>query len=85
MIFCMLERVSGGDAKFQGFCDGWNKWEGQVFPSPGRTDWTARCHRTALSNSNGRFYIQGTKQRSSVQVSVQAGEVEISVDGLDHA
>ena len=47
-----------------------------VLPSPGRTDWTARCHRTALSNSNGPFYIQGTKQRSSVQVSVQAGEVE---------
>ena len=28
MILCMPERVSGGDAKFQGFCDGWNKWEG---------------------------------------------------------
>ena len=30
MILCMPERVSGGDAKFQGFCDGWNKWEGQA-------------------------------------------------------
>ena len=30
MILCMPEMVSGGDAKFQGFCDGWNKWEGQV-------------------------------------------------------
>ena len=30
MILCMPERVSGGDVKFQGFCDGWNKWEGQV-------------------------------------------------------
>ena len=30
MILCMPERVSGGDAKFQGFCDRWNKWEGQV-------------------------------------------------------
>ena len=30
MILCMPERVSGGDAKFQGFCDGWNKWKGQV-------------------------------------------------------
>ena len=29
MILCMPERGSGGDAKFQGFCDGWNKWEGQ--------------------------------------------------------
>ena len=29
MILCMPERVSGGDAKFQGFCDRWNKWEGQ--------------------------------------------------------
>ena len=30
MILCMPERVSGGDAKFQGFCDRWNKWEGQL-------------------------------------------------------
>ena len=30
MILYMPERVSGGDAKFQGFCDGWNKWEGQA-------------------------------------------------------
>ena len=29
MILCMPKRVSGGDAKFQGFCDRWNKWEGQ--------------------------------------------------------
>ena len=28
MILCMPERVSGGDAKFQGFCDRWYKWEG---------------------------------------------------------
>ena len=33
MILCMPERVSGGDAKFQGFCDRWNKWEGQVMIS----------------------------------------------------
>ena len=32
MILCMPERVSGGDAKFQGFCDRWNKWEGQRPP-----------------------------------------------------
>ena len=31
MILCMPERVCGGDAKFQGFCDGWNKWEGQEY------------------------------------------------------
>ena len=30
MILYMPERVSGGDAKFQGFCDGWIKWEGQA-------------------------------------------------------
>ena len=30
MILCMPERVSGGDAKFQGFCDRWYKWEGQA-------------------------------------------------------
>ena len=34
MILCMPERVSGGDAKFQGFCDRWNKWEGQVAGTP---------------------------------------------------
>ena len=32
MILCMPERVSGGDAKFHGFCDRWNKWEGQPCP-----------------------------------------------------
>ena len=42
MILCMPERVSGGDAKFQGFCDGWNKWEGQ-----GRSD----APRRSLSGS----------------------------------
>ena len=30
LVLCMPERVSGGDAKFQGFWDGWIKWEGQV-------------------------------------------------------
>ena len=29
MILCLPERVSEGDAKFQGFCRRWNKWEGQ--------------------------------------------------------
>ena len=28
MILCLPERVSEGDAKFQGFCRRWNKWEG---------------------------------------------------------
>ena len=37
MILCMLERVSGGDAKFQGFCDRWNKWEGQAMMNA--VDW----------------------------------------------
>ena len=37
MILCMPERVSGGDAKFQGFCDGWNKWEGQLNCEPQET------------------------------------------------
>ena len=30
MILCLPERVSEGDAKFQGFCRRWNKWEGQA-------------------------------------------------------
>ena len=34
MILCMPERVSGGVAKFQGFCDGWNKWEEQFPDDP---------------------------------------------------
>ena len=37
MILCMPERVSGGDVKFQGFCDRWNKWEGQA-QARGRTE-----------------------------------------------
>ena len=28
--------ASGGDAKFQGFCDRWNKWEGQPSRDPAR-------------------------------------------------
>ena len=36
MILCMPERVSGGDAKFQGICNGWNKWEGQGIFCHGR-------------------------------------------------
>ena len=37
MILCMPERVSGGDAKFQGFCHRWNKWEGQEEEEEGVT------------------------------------------------
>ena len=55
MILCMPERVSGGDAKFQGFCDGWNKWEGQVTVAQmhevlksGSIDITERSLRTFL-------------------------------------
>ena len=29
MALCLPERISEGDAKFQGFCGRWNKWEGQ--------------------------------------------------------
>ena len=29
MILCLSERVSEGDAEFQGFCRRWNNWEGQ--------------------------------------------------------
>ena len=32
MILRLSERVSEGDAKFQGFCGRWNKWEGQRKP-----------------------------------------------------
>ena len=34
MILCLSERVSEGDAEFQGFCRRWNKWEGQAVSSP---------------------------------------------------
>ena len=44
MILCMPERVSGGDAEFQGFRDGWNKWDGQARNrSKGKSD--GFCHQ----------------------------------------
>ena len=52
MILCMPERVSGGDAKFQGFCDGWNKWEGQVASL--RERFVRRRRRTTNSGKRGR-------------------------------
>ena len=51
MILCMPERVSGGDAKFQGFCDRWNKWEGQAQDHlHGATRVDAAPYRTAETN-----------------------------------
>ena len=52
MILCMPERVSGGDAKFQGFCDRWNKWEGQVQ--------SRQVHRVYYRSHNGSaFFLDG--------------------------
>ena len=48
MILCMPERVSGGDAKFQGFCDGWNKWEGQ---GKNAIKWTRLSCRSLRNNA----------------------------------
>ena len=57
MILCMPERVSGGDAKFQGFCDRWNKWEGQVdqaigvpVPKP-MVWWLSEAEALSMQNS----------------------------------
>ena len=56
MILCMPERVSGGDAKFQGFCDRWNKWEGQVLgvaigASEAETSQMSWCQRLRSTSS----------------------------------
>ena len=58
MILCMPERVSGGDAKFQGFCDRWNKWEGQPDegssePAAVRLGSTQEKSRRVIADSNG--------------------------------
>ncbi len=45
MILCTPERVSGGDVKFQGFCDGWNKWEVQVAARKPLPYWCGECRR----------------------------------------
>ena len=65
MILCMPERVSGGDAKFQGFCDRWNKWEGHpLVARQGHTGWTTR---SAGRVWNGRFLAQGRRSASSLR------------------
>ena len=51
MILCMPERVSGGDAKFQGFCDGWNKWEGQAL----RNECVGCDEKNSAWSPNGRL------------------------------
>ena len=62
MILCMPERVSGGDAKFQGFCDRWNKWEGQplphtVWPSYVYGDRAGKRGCAAMLTFNGMFQL----------------------------
>ena len=54
MILCMPERVSGGDAKFQGFCDGWNKWEGQRGAEPDAVGAQARAVANAWRANRNR-------------------------------
>ena len=67
MILCMPERVSGGDAKFQGFCHRWNKWEGQVnfgrrlphqggqYSTPINKHWNAECVGWHVCKRGDRF------------------------------
>ncbi len=54
MILCMPERVSGGDAKFQGFCDRWNKWEGQGLTT-GKS--ALDCNGFGTSSSRPRYRL----------------------------
>ena len=61
MILCMPERVSGGDAKFQGFCDGWNKWEGQARSA--RRWCTGDYKRTPIERELRR-YLKATHRRA---------------------
>ena len=63
MILCMPERVSAGDAKFQGFCDGWKN---------GRDRLRSRIHRKGRRNKPlSEREKQGNKTRSSVRVRVE--------------
>ena len=52
MILCMPERVSGGDVKFQDFCDRWNKCEGQVRQRPGKR--SGKAFRDVEAKPGGR-------------------------------
>ena len=56
MILCMPERVSGGDAKFQGFCDRWNRWEGQGIENRELFAWNLRgsLGRTKVNRDIGK-------------------------------
>ena len=61
MILCMPERVSGGDAKFQGFCDRWNKWEGQVIAA---SETKCRGYESEVDTQLYRYPRQALWERS---------------------
>ena len=62
MILCMPERVSGGDAKFQGFCDRWNKWEGQP-KSQQHCILRAYCFRLSVPSAPALFVSSLARSR----------------------
>ena len=81
MILCMPEKVSGGDAKFQGFCDRWNKWEGQDKPAKRRQKdvearWTKKHGKKPLR-------LQGTMSTWTVGTSWCQGAYHVS-DAAEH-
>ena len=74
----MPERVSGGDAIFQGFCDGWNKWEGQWDLRPDGTN-PCRHVKRFREEKRERFLSDIEYQR------LGAALKEIEVDGTQTA
>ena len=98
MILCMPERVSGGDAKFQGFCHRWNKWEGQSHGATAKVRENAVTQdRVRVTNAIGRHpersgflrrteFIGGTTCCRRARISVwSARAVREDFDDLMHA
>ena len=82
MILCMPERVSGGDAKFQGFCDRWNKWEGQL--SVGFTTAAALVHELMEARDEKRLLrFQKQLAKYSLLVIDELGFVPLSKTGAE--
>ena len=84
MILCMPERVSGGDAKFQGFCDRWNKWEGQVRIERTVGDKTVEIARLANGSVFGEMsFLDKAGASASVVADGSVGVIHIKNEDID--